>query len=162
MKHRRQGADLNIVQCQVWTKQMMETGGLDLTWHSKKHSPNSFTSLLPHPPPPSKTRNRFYSRPTHAKMPSGPSNTHHCCCVSCLCQGCYRLPRELLPDQLSAGTERANEMGKARESKLQGEINPHRSLWGMQHLGGIRAEQVSLMGLQKTLCLVVHNKYPTL
>lgn len=35
------------------------------------------------------------------------------------------------------------------------------SLWGMQHLGAIRAEQASLMGLQKTFYLVVHNKYPT-
>lgn len=132
-----------------------------------KAFPNSFTSLLSHPPLHSKTRNRFYTRPTHAKMPSWPSSTHHCCCVSCLSQGCYRLPQELQPDQLSAGTERANEMGKSRESKWQGEIKPHTSLWGMRNCGTIRASQLDRTaentvsgGAQQIPCFIGSNKSP--
>lgn len=52
-------------------------------------------------------------------------------------------------------------MGKTRKNKCQGELGPHMSLWEIQHLGAIRAEQDNLMGLHKTFYLVVHNKYPT-
>lgn len=129
---------------------------------------------MPHSLPPLKTRmllkyghaikkhlKQAVHRPIHLKMVSWPGSTHRCCCVSCSRQGCRqsrRLPLELLPGQLSAGTERSNEMGWARKSERWGEVKPHKSLWGTQHWGAISTEEVSLMGLQETLFLVMHNK----
>lgn len=48
---------------------------------------------------------------------------------------------------------------KPEKRERWGDIRPRKSLWGMQHLGAIRAKQVSLIVLQKTLYLVMHNKY---